>query len=122
MVKFKDKFQIKGIKGSELSSSDRKILFSSAIGPYFKFLTNDNSRDKSEYFLIGQIPDKEFGKKLRVVNKLSFVIMILNSIQASVLPLYLSAFLPQNFYNTLRIFGLFVFGEMPLWDEQTELE
>jgi hypothetical protein len=72
--------------------------------------------------LIGQVPDKEFGKILSLVNKLSFVIMILNSIQASVLPLYLSTFLPQNFYNTLRLFGLFVFGEVPLWNEQTELE
>jgi hypothetical protein len=54
---------------------------------------------------------------MELLEKFSFVLLVLNSIQASVLPLFIRSNLPPNLYYTIRIFSSFIYGEIPMWNE-----
>ncbi len=47
--------------------------------------------------------------------------MILNSIQPSVLPLFLKIYMPPNLYYVTRLFGLFIYKSVPDWNERNNI-
>ena len=62
--------------------------------------------------------DKVFGKVVEVIEDISLILFILNSIQASILPIFIKISMPPNLYYTIRIFTALIFGDVPMWNEE----
>jgi hypothetical protein len=51
-----------------------------------------------------------------IVRSSSILMMLINSIQASFLPLFINFRLPPNLYSILKIFSILTIGNTPSWN------
>ncbi len=52
-----------------------------------------------------------------IVRSSSILMMLINSIQASFLPLFINFRLPPNLYSILKIFSILTIGNTPSWNQ-----
>ncbi len=80
------------------------------IGPFFlelNDLANFDMLVSASAFL--DFNDATTSQLIGTVRKLSVFLLLVNSIQASSLPLFVNAYLPPNLYFFLKFFASFIF-------------
>ncbi len=103
-------FIVGNYSGAILNVNDTNKYFFDKLGPFL----NEKPKDYAQYLQLGNDlvdlqNDKIFGFIFKIFQEYSIILMVLNSIQPSTLPLFIKIYSPPNFYYVNRLFGLLIF-------------